>query len=425
MMVSRLKRAALIGMGLMVFHIGLSVLMSLVAQSSHFLHYHNGQGIWNFALDSSLYHTEALRLLDLLRQGDYSAWWGSSFFWHVKWIALSYALLAPNPLSFAPINAIAWVMSIICVYQIASTLFPNNHKLASVSALSFGFWPSYLLHSTQLLKEPFYVIGVLLVIWGWVSLLTNNKGIGLSLMLGFGVLLASLNRTYILEPLLFLSLVGLGLVLWRSRGSWLPSLLAVLLVIGVCASIQQSPIKPRKKTETASRQRSYVAMWLRNSIQSTAYARDRFINKYPNAGSNIDTDVRFSSFSDILVYLPKAALIGFFAPFPNQWFEDAKTAGRSSRIIAGFEMVAWYLLMIGFLYCLATELVALHVRIWLVIFSTALVVLTSVVVTNIGALFRMRFVYFLPILIGGLEGWSRYLWARKKGERNLSLTEHG
>jgi hypothetical protein len=139
MMVSRLKRAALIGMGLMVFHIGLSVLMSLVAQSSHFLHYHNGQGIWNFALDSSLYHTEALRLLDLLRQGDYSAWWGSSFFWHVKWIALSYALLAPNPLSFAPINAIAWVMSIICVYQIASTLFPNNHKLASVSALSFGF----------------------------------------------------------------------------------------------------------------------------------------------------------------------------------------------------------------------------------------------------------------------------------------------
>jgi hypothetical protein len=70
--------------------------------------------------------------------------------------------------------------------------------------------------------------------------------------------------------------------------------------------------------------------------------------------------------------------------------------------------------MIGFLYCLATGSIALQIRIWLLIFSVSLVILTSLVVTNMGALFRMRFVYFLPILIGGLEGWSRYLWSRKK-----------
>jgi len=417
-----LKRKVLIIMGLIVFHIGLSAFMSLIARSSYFLQYHNGQGIWNFAMDSSLYHAEALSLLDFLTQGDYSGWWGSSSFWHVKWIALSYAIFSPDPLSFAPINALAWVMSIICVHQIAGTLFPGNHKLAFFSAIIFGFWPSYLLQTIQLLKDPFYVTGILMMVWGWVSLLTNKKGVVFSLLVAFGVLLAYLNRAYILESLLFLSLLALGLVLWRSRRSWAFALLAFILVCGLSMyalgrqGLNKQYVQIQDKTHAqiqAEGRSSRLLEWLKGRAQGIMHERDGYIAIYPNAGSNIDTDVRFFTFTDIIAYIPRAALIGFLAPFPSHWFEDAKTAGRPSRIFAGFEMLMWYLLMIGFLYCLATGSVGLQVRIWLVVFSVSLVILTSLVVTNIGALFRMRFVYFLPILFGGLEGWIRYSRSRK------------
>ena len=77
-------------------------------------------------------------------------------------------------------------------------------------------------------------------------------------------------------------------------------------------------------------------------------------------------------------------------------------------MLAGFEMMVWYILLLGFVYFLFTGPVAWHIRIWMLVYTFALVVLTSLVVTNIGALYRLRYVYFLPILIGGLEGWTRF-----------------
>ena len=143
-----------------------------------------------------------------------------------------------------------------------------------------------------------------------------------------------------------------------------------------------------------------------------ANARDSWIDKYPNAGSNIDIDVRFHNIIDVVKYIPRAVLIGFLAPFPSQWFGDATIAGRASRLVAGLEMVVWYVLLVGFLYFLVTGPVDLYIRIWMLIYTLSLVLLTALVVTNIGALYRMRFVYFLPILIGGLEGWARFYGQR-------------
>ena len=404
----------------MAFHIGLSVLMSCIARSEYFLQLHNGQGIWNFAMDSTGYHAEALSLFELLKNGDYSVWWGSSSSWHVKWIALSYDIFTPSPISFTPINALIWIISITCVYQIALQLFPDKHNLAVVSAMTFGFWPSYLLHTTQLLKDPFYVMGMLMMIWGWVSLLSSHRGIGFSLLIGFGVLLAYLIRPYILEPLICLSLLGLIFVLWRSRRAWCYALLAFVLISGLYAYERYGEIQPRRLAETkhlTGKSNWHYSDWIPDRVEyrliQIAYSRDRWPESYPEAGSNIDADVRFRSLFDIVKYLPRAFQIGFLSPFPAHWFQEGRTAGRPSRIIAGFEMMGWYLLLAGFVYFFAAGPTVFQIRIWLVVYSISLVLLTALVVMNLGALFRMRFVYFLPILIGGLEGWSRYIWSRR------------
>jgi hypothetical protein len=147
-------------------------------------------------------------------------------------------------------------------------------------------------------------------------------------------------------------------------------------------------------------------------VGQISYLRERYIRKYPDAGTNIDTNVHFRSLADILAYIPRATLVGFLAPFPLHWFEDAKTAGRASRLVAGLEMVVWYVLLVGFLYFLVTGPVDLYSRVWMLVYTLSLVLLTALVVTNIGALYRMRFVYFLPILIGGLEGWARFYGQR-------------
>jgi len=76
----QIKRGLAIFIGLIIFHLAVSVLLSIIARSNFLSSLHNGQGLWNFALDSFVYHQEALRLVDLLKRGDYSGWWGSSSF---------------------------------------------------------------------------------------------------------------------------------------------------------------------------------------------------------------------------------------------------------------------------------------------------------------------------------------------------------
>jgi hypothetical protein len=117
------KKGLVIFSGLVLFHLAVSISLSLIARSTFLASLHNGQGLWNFALDSFSYHKEALRLADLLKKGDYTGWWASSPWWHVKWIGLTYAVLTPDPLSYAPINALTWAGSVLCIFMIVRQLF--------------------------------------------------------------------------------------------------------------------------------------------------------------------------------------------------------------------------------------------------------------------------------------------------------------
>jgi hypothetical protein len=405
--------------GLVLFHLAFSILLSIIARSTFLASLHNGQGVWNFASDSVVYHQEALRLLSYLKNGDYGSWWVSSPWWHVKWIALSYAVITPDPLSFAPINALTWAVSVVCVYKIVRQLFPDHRVLAVLSTTMFGLWPSYLFHCTQLLKDPLYSMGILAMVWGWMALLSGKRGIGFSILVCFGVLLAHLNRSYILEALVFLTLLATMFVLWRKRETLAHALLACVLVLGLYAYEHRAEIllmfRPPPPPPTVVqppavkdpwRYEDWVPDWFEWRIKAIINTRLGWATSYPEAGSNIDTDVRFYSVRDVIEYVPRALQIGFLAPFPRHWFEKAKVAGRPSRVFAGIEMMVWYLLLPGFLYFIISRGNPIQVRLWLLIYSGILVLLTALVVTNLGALYRMRFVYFLPILIGGLEGWA-------------------
>jgi hypothetical protein len=136
--------------------------------------------------------------------------------------------------------------------------------------------------------------------------------------------------------------------------------------------------------------------------------RQRFIERYPGAASNIDTEVTFNHTADIISYLPRAAVIGFFAPFPNMWFASGMQTGRAGRVLAGLETFATYLFEL--MAVIGLWLRRDQISAWLLWVIAALgLTALGLVVTNLGTLYRMRYAFWMLLIIIGADGALRTL----------------
>ena len=117
-----------------------------------------------------------------------------------------------------------------------------------------------------------------------------------------------------------------------------------------------------------------------------------------------DKAKEFKNFKDVLMYLPRSVQIGFLSPFPHDWFKTGKHVGLIGRIISGAEMLIWYAVLIGFSYVLMSNIVVMYPLAPIVLVSIFIVVLLGYSVPNIGAIFRMRQGYMIPIYIYGMYG---------------------
>jgi hypothetical protein len=122
-------------------------------------------------------------------------------------------------------------------------------------------------------------------------------------------------------------------------------------------------------------------------------------------GSKIDTDVKLNSGAAIFRHLPRAIIVGFFAPFPDMWWQTGTQVGATGRLISGFETLLTYMLE-----CLV--LIGLwrgrrNLPSWFLFgFVTLGIVALGLVVDNVGALYRLRYPFWILMVIlaaGGLE----------------------
>jgi len=122
-----------------------------------------------------------------------------------------------------------------------------------------------------------------------------------------------------------------------------------------------------------------------------------------DSGSTIDAQVRFGTFANLLAYLPRALQIGYCAPFPSMWLAKGAQVGRAGRLISGFETLMMYGLQV-------MALVALwqHRRrpaVWLLVFAATLALTAlGLVVANIGALYRMRYAFWMLLIVLAGQG---------------------
>jgi hypothetical protein len=378
----------------------------------------------SFADDGTGYRLDAVTLADLLARGEVRSWFTSNYPLHVKLYSISFAvcgrLLGFNILSAEPINLLCYLGILVLVFMLGDETF--GWRAGLLAAATVALWPSFLLHTTQPLKDPLSILGLLTLMLVMMRLLLRPYSWRQALLNGvLGAAIAAglwKMRSDMAPVLLAIEILGAALLVLKQfllRSPLPANLAAQLLLLALTAGailflpVYRDADNPRHHEREALRREASVAngmetepRWWQAAAQ-VGIVRHRFVSMYPDSGSNLDTNVNFATTGDLIRYLPRATEIGFFAPFPNMWFETGNSVGTLGRKLSGLETVFMYGVE-------ALAVVGLwrgrrRISVWL-LFSIAAtgVVALGLVVTNVGALYRLRYVFMMLVIVMGSGG---------------------
>lgn len=394
----------------------------------------NGVGI-SFAPDAVRYFADATRLVEVLRVDGLAAWFSSGFPPHTKLYSLSLAALGPlvgfNILAVEPVSLICYSVILGVVFKLGSEVF--DRRVGLVSASVIATWPTFLIHTTQILKDPLFIAALLGLVLLTSRCLSRSfsliQGLTAGLVGGVLVLAIWLAKPDAWELALIVIMVSIGFLILRSikerrilKGSAVAACLLLAFLLGVPVFIkkysnpdphplltvtgdethQQIRIAETPGAKPAVKPPSRSSGALTRLRARVAWARYLYVN-YPVTGSNIDAQVGLESWGEIIRYLPRAIEIGLFAPFPDTWLSSGSQVGRGGRRVAGLETLLMY-----FSYLLSG--IALWGRrkdlaVWFLATSAISgVIALSVVVANVGALYRLRYPFWILMIIIAVDG---------------------
>ena len=383
----------------------------------------NGIGL-TFAIDSTTYQQVAGDLAEVLHRDGFSAWLNTKAPLHSRLYSLAFAtfgkVLGHNILAAEPLNLFYYLSILICIYFLGREVF--DAQTGFIAAAIVALWPTFLGHSTQLMRDPLSIACLLGLMLVFVLVLsrdfTPRKGIAIGIA---GALLATVfwiargNMWNLVLVAIAITVVILAVRMIREKRFMTGNVLLMLLVI-VAALLApprfestslpgvRSPLTPLA-IPTASQPVAREGVWATALKQiSTRRAGFRF---YHSRASDIDPEVQFSNTGAIVRYIPRALVIGFFAPFPNMWIEEG-SFGRGTRIVSGLETLAMYFIYFAVALCVWRE--RRNQKMWLLFLVASIGMLAlGLVVVNAGALFRLRYAcWILMIILGsrGLHGFT-------------------
>ncbi len=413
-----------VAMTVTVFMVGRKALLPSIFDT-------NGTAV-SFASDGVGYLDDAATLAQMLRRGELLVWVNSPYAFHLKLYSLSFAVLGSafgfNIVAAEPVNLIWYLGILICVYKLAAETLERYSAL--LAAAIVALWPSFLLHTTQLLKDPIFILGMLALTFVLMRLLRDLLPWRKALLLGAagGLLVAFLWKTRSdLGPVLVASVI-LGAVTLTLRQFQLKHFLASnlagvgLLLALTAGSVLWVPVyrdadNPRHKlrretTAIDNGAAQPVVRWWQLGEQ-VGILRQRFVTKYPHSNSNIDSNVKFMNTRDVIRYLPRATEIGLLAPFPKMWFETGDSVGDKGRLVSGLETLLIYVVEV--FAVVGLWLGRRKLSVWL-LFSIAIMgtVALGLVVVNVGTLYRLRYVFLIMLIVLAAGGMSNAVKALTK-----------
>ena len=392
-------------------------------------------GIGEFARDGHFFKPAMDELVKLLRGGHVSSWISSGDDLHVKIYSLAALLFEPfvgsNILAIEPINLLYYLSLLALTFTLANIL--SGERAAWLAAAIVGLWPSLLLHTTQLLRDPL-ILTCLLALFTILALTLKQR---LKWRQAAVVVVVGVAAIYIVwqtRPemwLLVAAFIFLAAALSLLKAAVTRKLLAInflaVALLATCAIAMprpivgvlsrpltnDSPIVDPADPPNADGVYNTPALWYR-----IAFARRKFIlHNASRSGSSIDGDVLFRSTLDVVRYVPRALEIGYFAPFPSMWVRPGYNVGLAGRIMSGVEMLVTYLLEV--LACFFVWQNRTHFTSWFLAIVTAMGALAlGLVITNLGTLYRMRYPFWILLVVMGSGALTSLYTARgSSGQR--------
>jgi hypothetical protein len=373
----------------------------------------NGIGL-TFAMDSTTYQRVAGDLVAEWRNNGFTAWLNAKAPLHSRLYSITFAifgrLVGHNILAAEPLNLFYYLSILACVYFLGREVF--TAQTGFVAATIVALWPSFLFNTTQLMRDPLSIACLLTLLLVMVLVLGRQFRWPSGIVIGIaGAILATLfwvargNMWNVVLVAIAITLVLLVARMIRAKkflgGNAIVMLLIVVAALFVPPRLESTPLPGARPPltplaiPTASQAGEREGAWATALKQiSTRRAGFRF---YKARASDIDPEVQFSTTGEIVRYIPRAFVIGFLAPFPRMWVQ-AGTYGLAVRVLSGLETLAMYFLYVAAAVCVWRE--RRNRKMWLLFLVAAIGMLAlGLVVVNAGALFRLRYVCWILMII--------------------------
>ena len=406
----------------------------------------------SFASDSYEYRREAVRLEAVLKEDGLRAWAASPGRAHVKLLSLQFAffgrLFGHSILSAEPFNLFCYVAILTLVLLLGREV--GGRRVGLLAASVVALWPTFLLHTTQFLKDPLFIaasLALILIVTTWLTRTYSSMRafvMGALLAVTAGLLL--LIRVKFAGFIFAVACFGFALLVvrqWRERRLiyWNMICPVSILSLGALVAFYPSTVHRKQKRYPSDQSGlsksaavageqlrgiisyppsgSLPVKMSRNSPQRLSRAAEKiafrigsarydFNVSYPESGSSIDRGVELRNFKDVIAYLPRAFTVGFWSPFPATWMSAGKQVGRAGRLLSGAETLFIYL-------CQLLALVALwraprSLANWLLVSIAAFgMIALGLIVSNVGTLYRFRYLFWIMLIILAAKGFDSLL----------------
>jgi hypothetical protein len=388
----------------------------------------------SFAPDGIIFQEEAAKLSDDLARGQIRDWLTAASPFHLKLYSICFALLRPwfgsTILSAEPLNVLCYLAVLVLTFNVGQEAL--NRRAGLIAAATVALWPSLLLHTTQLLKDPLFLVGMLAFILVNLRLLSRSLSWSKALLTGVGGGLIALFIWLVRDNMgeLSIATVALGaamLIVRQFREKHFQAANLVGMALLIVLSVGVTRVVPKFHQRDAHRGATLAGREALNPlariVARLGAMRRGFVTNYPDASSNLDSNVQLTTTTDVIRYLPRATAIGFFVPFPNMWLATGDRVGSAGRLLSGLETMAMYavegLVVVGLWSGSRKGRGRRRFSVWLLWLVAAMGMISlGLVVVNVGALYRLRYLFLILLIILASEGAAQTLglYKRKRSE---------
>jgi sRNA-binding regulator protein Hfq len=368
-------------------------------------------------------------------------------------------LLVKNVYGVILTNAFLHAVSTIVMVMLLGHWF--SLRTSIIASLPLAMSPYMMIWFSQLNKDSFTLAGALLFTYGLLRLIrpakneTLRNGMLLSLLIaGFGMFLVYIMRPYMNQMMMPMTAIVLVMRITSSmvfenktregiRLALFGTILFICLSVGSFLSNGAASDATLEKfnsfvfqSESQSKSPSVMDQCLK-TIDEKKWRNEPLFPDYINAKlralmgqrcymfnilethhspatlySFIDTDKFPRGSMEVLYYIPRALLIGIFAPWPDRWFYTLNHRPSVFYTIIPIETVVVYISIAGLVIWLIRR------RDWLVFIpvglSFSMMAIHGIATPFLGALYRYRYPWWMMILCLGLaacitlaEDWNR------------------